>query len=185
MKKFLLFLCAVMLVFGMVGSAMAIPTTWTDTQDWNPDQYIGWYASFDYSLDIGNDGFVGLLDGGDDCVTSYSLTVALHDDGGRWDGAEIAFIDQPGLIGDGFYDFSYSSQTYGWSVAGLIDITVDGTLNVSIDSCWGDFYLDSSTVVAQGDNGAAPVPEPSTILLLGLGLIGMVGYGRKRFSKKG
>jgi hypothetical protein len=44
--------------------------------------------------------------------------------------------------------------------------------------------LPSSTggFISQGP--LQPVPEPSTLLLLGSGLIGLVGYGRKKFFKK-
>ena len=44
------------------------------------------------------------------------------------------------------------------------------------------FRADTDSLAISGD--IAPVPEPSTILLLGAGLLGLVGYNRKRFSKK-
>jgi hypothetical protein len=45
-------------------------------------------------------------------------------------------------------------------------------------------YTGLSEVQFYGEIGPAPVPEPATMLLLGSGLIGLAGYGRKKIFKK-
>jgi len=48
-----------------------------------------------------------------------------------------------------------------------------------------DFSNIAPTGTTTGDyNLNSPIPEPTTMLLLGFGLIGLAGYGRKKFLKK-
>jgi hypothetical protein len=52
--------------------------------------------------------------------------------------------------------------------------------NIAVD--WEGLSFSSSTLVVLDVGGSQPVPEPATMLLLGSGLIGLVGF-RRRFGK--
>jgi len=71
-----------------------------------------------------------------------------------------------------YWDWNYTDP---WSndylrITGGMDIGGGG-----IFTSEGDFGL--------GGSLHQPVPEPSTMLLLGSGLVGLVGYGRRRFKR--
>ncbi len=56
-------------------------------------------------------------------------------------------------------------------------IYLDDQLANGSDRDWNDMKVFA--------NDVAPVPEPATMLLLGSGLVGLAGFGRKKFFKKG
>lgn len=150
--------------------ALANAYTWDQTIDFNPAPKITLTSPFSFSHDLTTEGFNYDLDN----ISSYKLTLSMHNDNGMID---YVTIDQPGLFNDTttlLLNWTVASVNTGTSVEGLWSLNDDGTLAVTIKSIFGSFFLDSSTLVAEGKQGqTAAVPEPASIALLAVGLIGI------------
>jgi hypothetical protein len=74
-----------------------------------------------------------------------------------------------------------------WSIGNWGAPDADDFLRFVIDYDFGDKLGFHWTMTCGNDviEGAAPVPEPATMLLLGTGLVCFAGFGRKRFFKRG
>jgi len=142
----------------------------------------------DLAFDIGNDGSwdyglriwessASLLDASDWLDVRYPQ----HDISNPWRvdsgvasgnmGVDFNFLKRTGT--DGFGNGTF------W-IEGYIDIAALGL------SSFDTAIASNFTMYCGNDNGkavVAPVPEPATMLLLGTGLIGIAGFGRKRFKK--
>jgi hypothetical protein len=184
MKKIL----ALSVLFGMflfVGFAYAVPYTWNDVYETN-FHFTDETTTLLYHHIITDSGF----NVGNDFVWSYNLSIGFNNDSNSGEGE--VFINLPGFITDGSFDIiNYTNIERGFSLAGLIQLNTTGTLSVSLTWLSGDFYFGDSTLSAFGwesnpltTTNPSAAPEPTTLLLLGSGLIGIGLLGRKRFRRK-
>lgn len=113
---------------------------------------------------------------------SASLAIEFRDDKDPW--------YQPfetALIQIGRFDLQDGgisiTPTVTWTGAlgfsSLIKLNADGTLKVKVTSVLGDFIIGNSILTVVTKDAEVKVPEPSTIMLLSLGLLGLVAARRR------
>ena len=99
-------------------------------------------------------------------------------------GGEITAFGFYGAVGEkAEFDFLIENLYGGLITNGVWPDNLPTGIYVNVDSTlWdGTFTSDFSMAKVKGDK--APVPEPSTLVLIGLGLVGLGAY-RKRMAKK-
>lgn len=212
MKKFtkiLMFLIlAVFLVAGMMSSASAITITitpatqfkWSGTgniQEGDIPGIVGYTGTLD---ELYKQNVLGTEEG--DFASSYGTTFAKTTSDPE--DATITWVaDTPYISGDPLYllvkDGVGINIYPNWYIFDLLDLRSvaydddgttgtyasydwNGTDTIFLDGFWPS-YGAISHVSIYGDG--VPIPEPATMLLLGSGLIGLAGLGRKKFFKRG
>jgi hypothetical protein len=80
----------------------------------------------------------------------------------------------------GLWEQFYAEWNSGASTTATLSLVNQNTAFDGNDFTLDDIVLDT----LRPDPDPDPVPEPATMLLLGSGLLGLAGYGRKMFFKK-
>ena len=73
------------------------------------------------------------------------------------------------------YDKTYSAD-------GTADLGIDGLASIFFSDVENMVIEKTVTIIGHEPPPPAPVPEPGTSLLLGVGLLGLVAYGKHRKS---